>query len=100
MVVLTRIPSQAIVSGFKGKVDFYVYRGTPCARSWPRSPGRRRAAAVEAQWPRFAEAARLWTQISPAVRDAYEKMASNTALTGRDLFTRGYLKGLYTYPTP
>ncbi|GAH92479.1 unnamed protein product, partial [marine sediment metagenome] len=47
----------AIIKGFKGTLDFYVWKGITCVRSWPRSPGRKRAPAVQAQWPAFAWAA-------------------------------------------
>lgn len=109
MVRLKTLPSLAIISGFRGVIDYYVYhpscvaetgvKGTPCARRWPRSPGHHRAPAVEAQWAAFSEAAKLWAQTSPEVQDSYNKMASTTGLTGRDLFTRGYITGLYRYET-
>ena len=99
MVVLTQLPELAIIAGFKGKVDYYVCRGVPCARKWPRSPGGRRSPEVEAQWPTFAYAATLWSQLSPEVQEAYNSMSSGTGLSGRDLATRAYLSGLYRYPT-
>ncbi|MBA7543512.1 hypothetical protein ES705_35843 [subsurface metagenome] len=97
MATLTALPHQAIIDGLKGKIDFYVHDGTPCARRWPRSPGKRRAPAVEAQWPKFAYVAGLWTSLSQTVQDAYNTMASGSGLTGRDLFTRGYITGIYRY---
>ena len=36
MAVIARMPSVAIVNGFKGVLDYYVYRGIPCVRKWPR----------------------------------------------------------------
>ena len=109
MARLTALPELARISGFKGVIDYYVYHpsdpaitgvhGTPCARRWPRSPGHRRAPAVEAQWPAFSQAVTYWPQLSPEIKHAYIKMASGTGLSGRDLFTRSYLKGLYAYPT-
>jgi len=109
MARLKALPRLAIISGFRGVIDFYVnYQtcpvetgevGTPCARRWPRSPGGRRAPAVEEQWSAFAEASRYWSEVSPEVKDAYNKMASGTGLSGRDLFTRGYIAGLYRYET-
>jgi len=71
--------------------------GIPVARKWPRSPGKRRTPAVEAQWPIFAAAAKLWNELSQEVKDAYIKMASGTALAGRDLFTKSYITGIYRY---
>lgn len=100
MVKLAAKPSQAIISGFKGTVDFYEYMGIPVARSWPRSPGRIRAPSVEAQWPAFTLAAREWANLSPEVQAAYYAMAESSGLDGRDLQVRAYLSGLYRYDTP
>jgi len=109
MAKLANVPALDIISGFKGVIDFYVNyqsgnrevagKGIPCARRWPRSPGHRRAPAVEAQWSAFSTAASLWNQLSDEVQDTYNAMASGTGLSGRDLFTRGYITGLYRYPT-
>lgn len=100
MAKLTVLPSQAIISGFKGSIDFYEYLGIPVARMWPRSPGKVRAPAVEAQWPAFATAAREWINLSPVVQEAYRSLAQSSGLDGRDLQVRGYLSGLYRYEIP
>lgn len=99
MAVITSMPNEAIISGFKGVIDFYYNMGLACVRRWPRSPGHRRAPAVESTWAAFADASRLWGQLSPTVQRSYEEMATGTGLTGRDMFQRSYLKGLYAYPT-
>lgn len=98
MVKLLRLPHQAVIAGFKGKVDFYVHHGIPCARSWPRSPSEPRSPAVQEQWAAFATASRLWLELSEEVQNAYISMASASGLSGRDYFTRSYLSGLYRYP--
>lgn len=110
MAKLKTLPELAIIDGFKGVIDFYVnYQssdpetrgpGVPCARRWPRSPGKRRAAAVEAQWPAFAYAAAHWADLSAEIQAGYNEMASGTGLSGRDMFTRSYLTGLYRYDFP
>lgn len=109
MAKLLALPSLAIISGFRGVIDYYVNyqscdrevsgHGIPCARRWPRSPGHLRSPAVMEQWSAFSEASRLWSEVSPVVQDAYNKMASGTGLSGRDMFTRGYISGLYRYET-
>jgi len=109
MAKLIALPEQAIISGFKGVIDFYVNyqscnrevagEGIPCARKWPRSPGHKRAPAVMAQWSAFSESAKYWSQLSPEIQAPYNKMAESTGLTGRDMFTRGYISGLYRYET-
>lgn len=99
MAKITKLPGMKVISGFKGTLDFYVWKGLACVRRWPHSPGHRRAPLVEAQWSAFATASRLWTQLSPGVQDTYKRMAIPMGKSGRDLFTRGYLSGLYRYPT-
>jgi len=108
MAKLKALPSLDIISGFRGVIDYYVYHpscpaetgvaGTPCARRWPRSPGKRRAPAVEAQWPVFTDAAGLWSLLSPEVQEAYNTMAEATGFSGRDLFQRSYISGIFQYP--
>jgi len=109
MAKLTNLPALDIISGFKGTIDYYINyqssdpetrgKGIPCARKWPRSPGHKRAPAVEAQWAAFTYPAAHWNSLSPEIQDAYNKMASGTGLSGRDMFTRSFIKGIYTYPT-
>ncbi|MBA7666091.1 hypothetical protein ES703_74168 [subsurface metagenome] len=109
MAKLITLPSMDIISGFKGVIDFYVnYQacdrevsgpGIPCARRWPKSPGHLRSPAVMEQWSAFSEAAGYWLEVSPEIQAAYNKMAETTGMTGRDMFTRGYITGLYRYPT-
>lgn len=98
MAKLSVLPAQAIISGFKGKIDYYEWMGIPVARKWPRSPGKKRAPAVEAQWPVFAYAARLWNLLSPEVQDAYNSMASGSSLSGRDMATKMYINATFIYP--
>lgn len=93
MAKLKNLPALAIINGFKGKIDFYVHRGINCARKWPRSPGRKRAPAVEAQWSTFRYATKAWVYLSPEVQDAYRQNARGTSLSGRDLFIKGYITG-------
>jgi len=100
MAKLTHLPHQAIIDGFKGTVDFYVYMGIPVARAWPKSPGRNRSEAVRAQWSTFAYASREWANLSPSVQSAYKELATDSGLSGRDMQVRAYLSGLYRYPTP
>ena len=91
MAKITKMPGLRVISGFKGTLDFYVHDGQACVRRWPRSPGHRRAPAVEAQWTAFTEASRLWNQLSPEVREAYSRMSAGLRLSARDVFMKFYL---------
>ena len=100
MAKLTALPSTAIIDGLKGTIDYYIYMGVPCARSWPSSPGKVRSPSVMAQWPAFIYASKEWSNLSPAVQSAYNQLSTNSGLSGRDMQVRAYLTGLYRYPTP
>ena len=91
MAKLRNMPSQAIIDGFKGYIDYYVNMGIPCARSWPRSPGRDRSPAVRAQWLPFSVAATAWPPLCQDLVDAYNRMASGTHMSGKDIMAKGYL---------
>jgi len=99
MAKLLAMPQEAIIDGFKGSLDFYYWMGIPVVRAWPKSPGKLRSPAVEAQWPAFILAAQEWKKLSPIVQDAYRQLATNSGLSGRDMQVRAYLTGLYRYPT-
>lgn len=100
MAKLVEMIGEKVISGFKGKLDFYYYMGIPCVRRWPKSPGSRRAPQVEAQWPAFSYAAKEWGNLSAAIQRTYEELATGSALTGRDMFQRSFLSGLYRNPPP
>lgn len=100
MAIIATMPSLNIISGYKGVLDFYVCMGIKCVRKWPSSPGHDRSPPVMAQWPVFTVAAKEWKHLSAAVQRAYNQYATNSGLTGRDLFMRAYIRGLYYYPTP
>ncbi len=100
MAIIQVMPHEAIIDGFKGKIDFYYYCGLVVARKWPRSPGHRRSPAVEAQWARFSYITKQWNTLDAEVRRTYEELATGSGLTGRDMFERAYLKGLYQHPPP
>ncbi|MBA7570586.1 hypothetical protein ES708_12339 [subsurface metagenome] len=95
MAKIGKLPGAAVISGFKGTLDYYVWKGIACVRKWPRSPGHRRTPAVEARWPAFATASRLWNDLSPEIREAYKRMAAGLHLSGRDIFIKSYITPLW-----
>jgi len=98
MAKLDAIPAEAIVSGFKGTIDFYVWRGIACARSWPRTPTMARSPAVQAQWPIFAIAITAWNHTPTYVRDRLTSQSSPTTLSARDLASKLYINSTAIYP--
>ena len=93
MVRLTALPELAIIDQFKGKVDFYEWKGIPCARKWPHWPKRLPTVPEKANQDRFAYAIHAWTNLSEYIKAMYRQMAVGTSLTARDLFMRSYING-------
>lgn len=91
MAKITKLPGLAIINGYKGTLDYYVWMGINCVRSWPRSPGHHRAPAVEAAWVAFSWAASNWKELALPVKEAYNQMAQGTNLTGKDLFIKNFI---------
>ena len=100
MAIIKEMVGKKVIDGFRGVIDYYYYMGVPCARKWPRSQGKSQTPASIAQWPIFSNAAKLWKELSPEVRQAYEDMAVTTNLTGKDMFFRGYISGTLRYYVP
>lgn len=95
MAIIKHMVGLKVISGFRGVIDFYVYMGQPCARKWPKSPGKIRSAAVMEQWVAWRYITQVWNQIDPAIQDAYRDTAQNTNLTGRDLFSKNFISASY-----
>jgi len=100
MALIKEMVGKKVIDGFKGVIDYYYYMGVPCARAWPKSPGKLRSQNVMSQWPIFTSAAKLWRDISPEIRQAYFQMAVGTNLTAKDIFFRGYISGTLRYYVP
>lgn len=95
MAKLGSMPDTAIISGLKGTVDFYYYKGIPVARAWPRSPGKQRAPAVAAQWPAWSVASKSWVKLSRAYQLDHATWCGHGRQNPRDLQMKSYLSNLY-----
>jgi len=98
VAIIKEMVSQKIITGFKGKLDFYFYMGIPIARRWPRSQGNSQTPASVAQQPAFSYASKLWTEVSPFVQEAYTTLVEACGLHKKDWFMRGYYGKIYRYP--
>lgn len=98
MAKIAALPALSVISGFHGVLDFYTWCNLNIVRSWPRSPGHKRAPAVEAQWSPFRYASKAWTSMTPEVQDSFRAISSGTGLSARDMATRAYLSGLHRMP--
>lgn len=86
MARLKALPSLDIIRGFKGVIDFYLWRGLPCARKWPRrAPGRRTEAEI-ASSALFGIITSNYRLLAPLVLAAFQEAAKDQPRTARDLY--------------
>lgn len=98
MAVLSSIPSQAVIDGLRGRLDFYERLGTVCARRWPRWKLTRRAPAVVEQQIIFTYATKIHHTLPANVVETWQDLARQSNLTWRDWFIRAYVGGTLTAP--
>ncbi len=94
MVVLKKLPEQAIVDGFKGTVDFYVCRGIPVARKWPHYPRRTPYPAELANQLAFSYITKALSSLPEHVIAQWKAQTAGTPFTWRDLAIRAYMRGI------
>lgn len=94
MVRLKELPNRQTIDGFKGVIDFYLWKGIPCARKWPTHKPRAPYPLEHRNQQAFAYINRLWASLSPALKEAYNQMASGTPYTGKDLSVIAFMSGI------
>lgn len=85
MAKLTALPEEAIIAGFRGVLDFYLWKGVPCVRSWPRKPKLPRSPAVQAASQTFGYLSTAFSSTPPVIKAQAEALAVGTAWTWRDV---------------
>lgn len=93
MAKLIALPEQHIIDGFKGVLDFYVWKDIACARKWPVWRPRAPYPAEAINQQAFAYINKLWSTLPPNIKTAWNDLASGTGLTGKDLSVRAYMAG-------
>lgn len=96
MAKLKKAPNLAIIDGFKGTIDFYLYMGIPCARKWPVWRTRKPYPDEKANQDDFATISKAATSMPLEFLEAYRELAQGTPFTWKDLMTRTYMRGLWT----
>lgn len=96
MAVLKVLPSQAIIDGYKGKIDFYLWRGIPVARKWPVWRKRAPTAPEKANQDDFMLINQEAIKMPLEFIEAYKALAQGTPFTWKDLMVRSFMRGLWS----
>lgn len=86
MAVLERLPETAIIKGFKGSVDFYLWKGIACARMWPRKAVPTKTAAEVETWNFFRAMTQSWKDLDPLFKLTFTAMVSTSSQRNFDLY--------------
>jgi hypothetical protein len=89
MATIDALPDYSVIKAFRHVLDYYVHRGTPCVRGWPRSPSGPRSAAVMASATTFANLSKALSQTDLAVRAQLEAAYGHASWTWKDAATAG-----------
>lgn len=84
------------VASLKGTLDYYLWRGIPVVRSWPRKPKMPRTAAVTASFTLFGQVAKAITQVPAEMQYMPDDWQLNTNWTWRDFWTASIYLGFWS----
>ena len=90
MAKLLQLPEAAIIDGFRGVLDFYVWKGIPCVRSWPQNKASGFTPGALLNQPILARSARLKRFISPSLKVGLDRYRSGGNYVWADVHTAAY----------
>lgn len=102
MARLDALPSIDIIHGFKGILDFYLWKGLPCVRSWPRMSKAKQTEGTKAAAALFGRISTDYRTLAPLVLQAFQEAAKDQPRTARDLYISAVYGHLHerTEPPP
>lgn len=95
MARIDALPSIDIIRGFQGILDFYVHRGTPCVRAWPKYRPARQTAPSKAAALLFGAIIKAFALTHGAVLAQLEIEATGIPRTPRDIYASGVYGNLH-----
>ncbi len=95
MARLTALPSLEIIRGLKGIIDFYLWKGLPCARAWPRWRPARQSEASKAAALFFGAVVKSYSLLGDLPLAAYRQDAAGQPRSARDLMVTGAYGNLH-----
>ena len=100
MARLTALPSIDIIHGFKGTLDFYLWKGLPCARKWPYNPKSHHSQATIAAAATFGAVLKFYALLADTVLASFKEDAKDHTRTARDIFMSAKYGKLHSRTVP
>jgi len=89
------LPSIEIIRGFKGILDFYLWKGLPCVRAWPSWRPARQSDPSKAAALLFGAIVKAYSLLGHAPLEAYRADAKDHNRTARDIMVSGVYGNLH-----
>jgi len=86
MARIKSLPSIETIRGFRGILDFYVWRGLPCVRRWPNKGHHNRSPVEVAAGYTFGAIIKAFALVGGEVKALYDQDAVGQPRTGRDIY--------------
>jgi hypothetical protein len=80
------MPDSGTIMASRGRVDYYLWKGIPVARSWPRKSTQPRQAGEIVSSNEFTAAAVLTGAVATVVQEGFKTMHRGTGVTWVDHF--------------
>ncbi len=102
MARLTALPSLDIIHGFQGVLDFYLWKGLPCARKWPYTPPSHVTEGTIAARALFGAISQGYSLLGDGPLQAFQEDAADQTRTARDIYMTAVYGHLHerTEPEP
>ncbi len=84
MAKVEALPAPQVIWAFRGRLDFYCYRGLYCVRSWPRRPTMPRSPASQASALIFSDLSKRLAALDPDLRAILIEDNKATGYTWKD----------------
>ncbi len=86
MARLTALPSIDIIHGFRGILDFYLWKGLACVRKWPYTPPSHVTAGTIATRAIFGQISQGYSLLGEGALQAFQEDAADHTRTARDIY--------------
>jgi len=93
--------SKQTIRKYKHLIDFYYWKGIPCARKWPDWSHPKLSAGQKASMAAFSQAMKDLKQVSSHVIDTWRTLSVGKRAAWKDDYVKkymGYWKRYKTYP--
>lgn len=86
MARIKALPGLDIIKGFRGTLDFALWKGLPYVRRWPRTPRHHLTPATLAAAALFGEILKSYRLLADTIYEAFQEDAADQPRIPRDIF--------------